>query len=196
VVPAGATAVVLQVTAAKPAQRNYVRVWGDGSPKPSSIEVYAAAGRDTDTTVVVPLSPTGLVDLSPVYATHVVVSVVGWFAHSDPPSTGVTSLQTPPHRLLAVKVPARTSRKITLGAPPRAGGALVTLTATGPVGAPLTVWPTGGRQPAAVLHMIGTSVAVGATVPVPIGSGGQIAVRNSSGSPVSLWVDVSGWVAA
>ena len=192
-VPTGATAVVVQLTAAHPKQRDYVRAWGTGASRPGVYDLYAPAGRYTDTTAVVPLTSAGGLAVSPVYATHLVVSLLGWFTTSSTPSSGVVSLLTPATRVYKTTVPAHGTVTVALGVPVTAAAALVSVTGTGNVGAPLSVYAAGVSAPStASLHLAGTAVA--STVTTPLGSG-KITIRNAAASSVRVAIDVLAWSA-
>jgi SpoIID/LytB domain protein len=190
--PVGATAAVLGVTAAHPKVRDYVRVWGDGTPKPGAQAFFAPAGRYSDATVIVPLSDAGTASISPTKATNVVVTLLGWFTPSSAPSSGVVALQTPVRRAASMTIKPRTTTVVRSGVPSSAGSVLLTVTATGPAGAPVTVWPTGSSQPPTTLHLRGATVPTSLTIALPTGSGGRVAVRNSSRSSVRVTVDTVG----
>jgi len=193
-VTTGATAVVVQLTAAHPQQRDYVRAWGSGARRPGVYDLYAPAGRYTDTTAVVPLTSAGSIVVSPLYATHLVVTVLGWFTTSSTPATGVCSLITPAHRVFRTSVPAHATVTVALGLPANAAGAIVALTGTGGVGAPLTVYAAGSSVPStASLHLAGSPAT--ATVVTPLGAG-KVAVRNAAASAVQVVMDVVAWSAS
>src|SRR5947209_2855295 len=79
-VPSGATAAVVQLTSVRPAQRDYVRAWATGAAQPTSYALYAPSAATTSATAVVPLSSSGAMSISPLFATHLAVTLEGWFS--------------------------------------------------------------------------------------------------------------------
>ena len=194
-VPTGATAVVVQVTAVRPSTRDYVRVWTAGGARPKSVGLYAPAGTTTSATVVVPLTSTGAIDLSPIYATHLAVSVEGWFAASSgvtASTPGVTSLVTPTRRLARLSVPAGGTKALSVPLPAGDAAALVTIAASGPAGTAVVVWPTGQRMPP-VASMILRDGTVRTSRVTPVGAGRGISVHNGGRAAIQVVIDIAGW---
>jgi SpoIID/LytB domain protein len=192
-VPSGATAALVQLTAAHPAQRDYVTAWGSGAPKPSAYELYAPQGRYTDAVAVVPLTSAGGLQVSPLYTTHLVVSLLGWYApgSTTPP---VTSLLTPTLRLAKLTVGKSGSVTVASRVPSGAVAVWVAVAGAGPLGAPVSVYPAGGGAPStATLHLAGVTVST--TTLVRLGSGGRITIHNGSSAPVQVDVNVIAWSA-
>jgi stage II sporulation protein D len=192
-VPAGATAAVVQLIAALPAQRNYVRAWGTGASRPAVYDLYAPANRYTDATAIVPLTSAGSLVVSPVYATNLIVVVLGWFTPATSSTApGISSLLTPVHRAAMLTVPAKGSVDVASGLPSTAGSVVASLTGTGAVGVPLGVFASGQPLPAwASVNLDG--VPTTATVVTPVGTGGKLTVHNWGSSSVQVVLDVMAW---
>ena len=77
-VPAGATAVVLNVTAVGPSRAGYVTITPSGVTGSTSSVNYAA-GETVPNRVVTGLSAGGAIDVFAAGSTHVLVDVVGWY---------------------------------------------------------------------------------------------------------------------
>jgi hypothetical protein len=155
--------------------------------------LYAPRAATTAATVVVPLTASGAIALSPIYATHLAVSLEGWFVPSgSSPSGGVTSLVTPTHRLVRLSLPAKATKTVTLPLPAGDAAALVTVAGSGVSGTPVTVWPAGRRMPA-----IGSMTLRGGTVRTsvvtPAGSGRGVSVHNGGRATIQVVVDIAGW---
>jgi hypothetical protein len=191
-VPSGATAVVVQLTGVRPAQRDYVRTWTAGAARPTAYALYAPKGATTSATAIVPLSGSGAINISPAYATHVAVSVEGWFAPSSSATAGVTSLVTPPRRVLQVSLAANATRTVTLPRPAGTAAAIVTIGAAGPSGTFVSLWPSGGRAPS-VATMSLRSGWVRTSRVTRFGTNGAVSIHNAGRSTIQIVVDVAGW---
>ena len=192
-VPSGATAALVQLTAVRPAQRNYVRAWPAGASRPKSWSLYAPKGTTTSVTAVVPLSSSGALSISPLYATHLAVSLEGWFSPApSPPTTGVTSLVTPAKRLVRLSLAAGATRTVGVSHPAGIDSALLTLSALGPAGTFVSVWPAGQRSPS-VASMSLRDGWVRTSRLSPLGAGGSLSIHNAGRSTIQIVVDISGW---
>jgi hypothetical protein len=80
-VPAGASAVVLNVTVAGSTSSGFVTVWADGDVRPTTSSLNFLPGQIIPNLVIAPVGADGKVDLyngSP-GSTSLVVDVAGWF---------------------------------------------------------------------------------------------------------------------
>lgn len=207
-VPAGATAVVLNVTGFGASAGTHLTVWpaGDGMPVASSLNLPKGAVRPNLVTVKVGTggkvsiyNNAGMID--------VIADVVGYFLPDEAGSlyTGVT-----PKRLLD-------SRDGTGGySTPWGGGATRDVTVTGgstsiPSGAAavvlnmtvtsatsashLTAWPAGEARPVASNMNFAAGETAANLVTVKVGTGGQVSVFNNAGN-VQVIADVVGYYQA
>ena len=199
-VPAGATAVVVSVTAVQPTTYTVLRVYPDGSPLPTVSNLNAAPRTVVANLVVVALGSNGSIRIhNSRGSTDVVVDLAGWYV----PGSGDVFHPLDPYRALdtraaAAPVQAGEERQVVLagaGAVPwHASSVALTVTAVQPT-APtyLTAHPVDGRARPVASNL---NTAVGVDVPVAVvvraGQGGRIAVFSYAGS-VHLVVDVAGW---
>jgi SpoIID/LytB domain protein len=193
-VPAGATAAVVQLTAIRPRIRDYVRAWSAGAARPRSVGLYAPRAAMTAATVIVPLTASGAITLSPIYTTSLAVSIEGWFAPASGSASaaGITSLVTPTHRLVRLSLAANATRTLTLPLPAGDAAALVTIAGSGAAGTMVTAWPAGTRRPS-----LGSMILRGGTVRTsavtPAGAAAGVSIHNGGRATIQVVVDVAGW---
>ncbi|MHB1527013.1 MAG: beta strand repeat-containing protein [Candidatus Dormibacteria bacterium] len=209
-VPAGASAVVLNVTAVDPTAAGFISVLPGGETLPTGSSLVSnlnfAAGVIVPNQVTVGLSTTGTVEIyNYTGSTNVVVDVAGYYT-STPASSGSGLYNAiSPFRALGTlangqTIGANSTQAVTVtggstGVPASATAVVVNVTAAGAT-APsfLTAFPAGGTMPLASNLNFGAQVANQAianraTVGV---SGGQIDVYNHAGS-VRVDVDINGY---
>ncbi len=98
-VPAGATAVVMNLTATAPTSAGWLTVYPTGSAQPLASAINFAPSQTVANLVVVPVSPDGRVTIDNARgATHVVVDVIGSF-DAAPGGAGYVALD-PPTRIV------------------------------------------------------------------------------------------------
>jgi hypothetical protein len=209
-VPAGATAVVVNITAVNATQNTYINAYpvSDTTDATSNINVYA--GITTPNLAIVPLDGATSFDVGNFLGdTDVVVDLEGFFTPSV--STSGTGHFYPlnPARITDTRAGSseansgdtlRAGSTLNVqvtgqGGVPSAGVSAVELnvTATNTTAASyFTVWPSGVTQPTASnLNWI-----AGETIPnrviVPVGSNGQVSIYNLAGSADAV-VDVDGY---
>jgi hypothetical protein len=101
-VPAGASAVVLNVTVTEPTAPSYLTVYPSGTPRPLASNLNYVAGQTVPNLVVAKVGTDGRVDaFNAAGATHLVFDVVGWFEGGDdsPPAAAQERTPPPPRRL-------------------------------------------------------------------------------------------------
>jgi hypothetical protein len=80
-VPAGATAVVINVTVTQPTGSGFLTAWPCNSAEPpNASNLNFKARSDVPNLVIVPISPTGTVCLQASAATQLIADVSGWFS--------------------------------------------------------------------------------------------------------------------
>jgi hypothetical protein len=204
-IPAGATAVALNVTVTDTSAAGYVSVYPDDVPRPGVSTVNFVAGQTVANSTIVALSPGGYVDLynhsGPV---DLVADVTGYFAQGAAAS-GYTTVA--PQRLLdtrsgagavatggTVRLPVSGTDEVPTGVTAVA----LNVTAVDPAGASgyLTAYPDGGTRPTAssLNYVRGGTVANMAIVPV--GQDGEVDFYNGSTGSTDLLVDVVGYFTA
>jgi hypothetical protein len=220
VVPAGATAVVLNVTVTNTTAASFLTVWPTGSPLPNASNLNWVAGDTVPNLVEVSLGPGNKVSFyNPFGDVDVVVDLEGYVA-STSAGTGLFNPLAPARicdtRAESDIVPANQCNgggtgtgtlgpdgQMTIdvtnlgGVPPSGVGAVVLNVTVTNTTAPsfLTVWPAGGTEP----NASNVNWVAGQTVPnrviVPLGTGvnsGKVTIANTFGS-TDVVVDVGGW---
>lgn len=205
-VPAGAKAVVLNVTVTNPAGPGFATVWPCGSKPNASNVNFTAAGTTVANAVVAKLSASGTVCISPSTAAELVLDVQGYF-------TGSAYVGVVPDRVADSRdgesdvVPnlARRARFVVPvagvgSAPADASAVVVNVTATNTAGPGyLTVWPCDESRPDAsnVNFTAAGATVANAVVAKVADSGandGSICVYTSVAADVI--VDVQGYFTA
>jgi hypothetical protein len=215
--PAGATAAMLNVTAAAPDSGSYLTVWPAGVPKPHASNLNFRPGQNVPNLVQVALGAGDQVSISnAVGNVDVVVDLEGYVA----PAGAGTGLYNPlpPARIcdtrgaqagvMANQCDSAGGGPGTLGTGsvlsvqvtghggvPSSGVSAVVLNVTvaGPdAGSYLTVWPTGVARPTASNLNWGPGTTIANRVTVPVGTGGKVNFYNANGQ-ADVIVDVGGW---
>ncbi len=196
-VPAGATAVMLNVTTVEPDAAGFLTVWPCDQAQPVVSNVNYTTGQIVPNAAAVKTSPTGTVCVASFAPTDVVVDRVGWFG-----ATGDLYQPADPARVLdtrtgvgapAGKLAAEATLSLTVpGLPAGATGVIVNVTATEPDGNGfVTVWPCGQPRPlASTLNVAAGQLAVPNLAAVALGPGNQICL--SGNTPTHLIADLAG----
>lgn len=202
-VPAGAKAVVVNLTAVTPTAATHLTVYPTGSAAPTHSNLNAAAGEVVANLATVPVGMGGNISIfNNSGSTHVLADLVGWYL-DDPTESRFTGLT--PVRVLdsrdGTATPAAPfgpaqSRTVQIaglhGIPADATAVVLNLTATQPTaGTHVTVWPHQYPMPGGSM----LNVAAGQTRPNQVIVGlnqGKIDLRNNAGS-VHLLADAVGY---
>jgi hypothetical protein len=199
-VPAGATAVVVNVTASAPTSAGYLTLYPQGGTAPATSNVNFTAGETVANLVTVPLSTAGGLTVSNFAGTTAVdIDVEGYY------SAAGTGLYNPisPVRVAGTgasgtPIAANTAVPVTVTGgtvPTTATAVVVNLTAAGGTAASYLSAYAAGATPATTSSL---NFTAGETVAnrdiVNVGTGGQIEVYNFAGS-VNVDVDVDGYYA-
>jgi hypothetical protein len=201
-VPAGATAVVLNVTAVGSAGAGFVAVRPAGAvdAATSSLNVERA-GQVIANLVTSALSPDGRVALRASMPTHLVADLAAYYLPSGATDRG-RFVPVAPTRVadsrsgLGVIGPLAEGATATVGlgaaVPASATGVVLTVTVTEAAGAGYwTVWPSGGRRPTASnLNVERSGQTIANQVVVGVGAGAVDVYAQRGGHVV---VDVVGW---
>ena len=211
-IPAGASAVALNITVVGPSAAGYVTVWPCDVARPEASNLNFVAGSIVANGVIAPVGASGSVCFYSNQPTDFLVDIAGWFSGA---SAGVpTFVGATPRRLLdtrnaiggpKVRIPAGgtitlpmagTAMQRTDGAPDVIPGdataVAINVTAVGPSSTGyFTVWPCGAPRPeASNLNFTRGSVVANGVV-ASLGDGGAICVYSNQESDVL--VDVLGW---
>lgn len=203
-VPAGATAVVLNVTVVQPTSSTDVRVYptpGDAS-FPTVSNLNAAAGVTVANLVTVKVGVNGAVRLRNEKGdTHLLADLSGYYVEGG---SGASYTGAAPRRLVDTRegtgavgpgeVRDLVVRGGAKGAPESASAVVLNVTAVGGTqGTDVRVYPAGAASPPTVSNLNPPrGMTVPAAVVVAVGSNGAVSLRNAAGS-VHLVVDLSGW---
>lgn len=210
-VPANATAVVLNVTAATNTAPGYLTVYpGDATSVPGTSSLNFPSGQIVPNLVVAKLSPGGAINIfNFAGSTHVLVDVFGYFVPATDTGSSFTALS--PDRMVDTRgegglpnlgrVPAGGVLEMTAinrSGVPATGvtSVLVNVTAIAPTeDSFVTVYPQDPRPGTSNLNTRVGVVAVPNLVVARVGGDGRIRLYNNSGS-VDLAVDVMGYFAS
>lgn len=201
-VPAGATAVVLNVTVVAPSRATFVRVWPSGGAQPATSSLNAGAGDSVPNLVTSGLGADGAASMVVSDGTaDLVVDVVGYYSAATT-TGGYVPLN--PRRALDTRtaggaVPAGGTVELdvsaALGIPAaNIAGVALNVTATAPTqGGYLSLSPSGAARP----YVSNLNFASGQTVAnaVVVGTDpatGKVTIFNAAGS-TQVVVDVVGW---
>jgi hypothetical protein len=196
-VPAGATAVVVNITADRATADSYVTAWPGGTTRPDASVLNPRPGPARSGLATVPLGADGSIALyNAIGQVDLVADVVGYVTpDDDSPSTAVSPRRLLDTRTTATPLTTGEIRTIFIGGVPRAARAVwLNVTGTNATAAGyLTVWPSGSRRPDASNLNVAPDRPVANLVLVPLGSDGAIQVFNASGT-TDLLVDVAGYL--
>jgi len=211
-IPAGATAVAVNVTAVEPSQAGFFTVWPCGSPRPVASNLNFGRGGAVANGVVAPLGTGGAICIYSDQAADVLVDVLGWFGGggAQPAFVGAVPLRLVdtrnaiggPAAVITPTTPRSVPvRNVTVSVngvarqvPADASAVALNVTmVTARAAGFATVWPCGTPQPEAsnVNFAAGATVANG--VVAPIGPDGSVCVATSADA--HLLVDIAGWFA-
>jgi plastocyanin len=198
--PAGATAVALNVTVTNPTAGSYLTVFPAGSVRPTASNLNFVAGQTIPNMVLVPVGPGNTVTFyNNVGTVDVVADLLGYYA----PGTGAGFTGSAPTRVLDTRigVGAPTAKvgegaTVTLtvpGLPAGATAVALNVTVTNPTAASyLTVFPGGTAWPTAS----NLNFVAGQTIPnmvmVPVGPGNTVTFYNNVGT-VDVIADLLGY---
>ncbi|MFE6843397.1 PKD domain-containing protein [Streptomyces sp. NPDC057686] len=205
-IPAGVTAVVLNVTVTGTTSGGHVTAFADGDEKPTTSNVNFVPGQTVPNLVIVPVGENGYVNLynGGWESVDLIADVTGYFTQTS--SSGYTPLA--PQRFVDTRTGAGTAKgqlagygsfstQITgLGKVPASGVTAVALnvTVTNPKSdGHLTVYPGGQQAPTASNVNFTTGQTIANSVIVPVGPDGKISVRNGGWNPADVIVDVVGY---
>ncbi|WP_458112989.1 carboxypeptidase-like regulatory domain-containing protein [Arthrobacter sp. R1-13] len=208
-VPAGAAAVVVNITAARfgfdSLNYGHLTAFASGTSRPGTSNVNYEPFKDVPNMAVVPVGADGKISIANTSPgrTGVVVDVMGYFLPGASTVEGSYQAMVPTRlkdsRLEAGPVHAWRDVSIPIGGahgiPAGAKAAMVNLTVTQP-SAPghLTAYPSRTALPGVSNVNFTKGLTVANFAIVPIGADGRITVRNSSTGPIHLVVDVFGYV--
>jgi peptidoglycan hydrolase-like protein with peptidoglycan-binding domain len=196
-VPAGATAVVANVTAVNASAATYVTAWPSGATMPTASNINVVPGQTVPNMVTVGLGTGGHISLFNFAGTaDLVVDIAGWYTGGFHPVTPARIADTRGGQC-GVRLGPGETRQVAVtglaGVPAGSAGAVaLNVTIVNPTAATyLTVWPSGTPQPTAsnINAFVGT---VPNMVTTGIGADGRVSVYNFAGT-ADVIIDVAGW---
>jgi hypothetical protein len=204
-VPAGASAVIVNITAVATASDGHITVFPAGTARPTASNLnIERAGQTRPNAAMVRLSAGGAIALFSSLRTELVVDVQGYFVPSQVTADGrFRSLR--PARVLDTRVgngwPSKVASGQTINVQIRGRGGVpsthvaavaLNITHTQPSGGGhVTVFPTGSPAPTASnLNFLAGSTGANLVV-VPVGSGGRVSMRSTAST--HLLADVAGY---
>lgn len=204
-VPAGVSAVVLNVTVTQPVSGGYVTVWAQGSPRPTASSLNFVTGQTIPNLVVAPVNPaTGKISFFAASSgTHMLADVAGYFVKGTPTVPGAYKAVAPT-RLMDTRFGTGAAQfagsKLTqdlqvTGAvvPANVTAAVMNVTVTQPAaGGWVTVWPQGVAKP----NASNLNYVKGQTIPNAVfagvsGTTGKTSYYSSAAT--HMLADVSGY---
>ncbi len=205
-VPAGATAVVANVTITGATAPSFLTAYPDGTSRPLASNLNFSAGETVPNLVTVPLSSTGAIDLyNAAGSVNVIVDVDGYYG----PGSGRGFSSLTPSRICDTRSNGNTTPcagqtlsaggvldvQVTGegGVPSGASAVVANVTVTGGTATSfLTAFPDGSVRPLASNINFSAGESVPNRVIIPLSSGGALDIYNASGT-VNAIVDVDGY---
>ncbi|MET9963927.1 hypothetical protein ABZ128_33455 [Streptomyces sp. NPDC006326] len=204
-IPAGVTAVALNVTVTGTTSGGHVTAYASGGSLPTTSNVNFAPGQTVPNLVIVPVGADGYVNLynGGWESVDLIADVAGYFTHTA--SSGYTPMA--PARFVDTRSGLGTARgqlagygtfstQITglRGVGANATAVALNVTVTNPRSdGHLTVYPSGQSAPTASNVNFTTGQTIANSVIVPVGPDGKINVRNGGWNPADVIVDVVGY---
>ncbi|MFT6436722.1 MAG: hypothetical protein ACJAVI_004792 [Candidatus Azotimanducaceae bacterium] len=208
-VPAGATAVALNVTVVNPDGGGFVTVWPCGVDRPNASNLNYVAGKIVPNGVIAPIGGNGEVCFYSSSTTDLIVDIAGWFAGevfvgATPQRLvdsrdGTGTLQgkltsDAPVAISLVNLAVQTSAGASTVIPGNLTAAALNITVVNPVADGfVTVYPCDTARPLAsnVNYKAGQVIANG--VIAPVSAAGEVCVFSLN--PTDIVVDLAGWFA-
>ncbi|AXE23840.1 hypothetical protein C0216_10540 [Streptomyces globosus] len=200
-IPAGVTAVVLNVTVTNTTSGGHITAYPDGGEKPTTSNVNFAPGQTVPNLVIVPVGRDGYVNLynGGWEGVDLIADVTGYFTKSA--SSGYTPLD--PQRLVDTRngtgAPQGQIKGYgTLTKPIRglanATAVALNVTVTNPRSdGHLTVFPGSGTAPAVSNLNFSAGQTIANAVIVPVSASGEISIRNGGWNPTDVIIDIVGY---
>lgn len=192
-VPAGATAVVLNVTGVRPTRGTFVTVFPHGTARPNASNLNLVPEEIRPNLVTVALGSNRSVDLfNKNGSVHLIADFTGYYSTGG----GARYTALPELRTTGLRFDTRGTKTISLAGKVPASATAVTFNLTGRLdrsgGTYVTAWPGGTARPnASNLNLVGGRPAAN-LVTVALGVDRTVNLYNNSG-PVVLYVDLAGF---
>ena len=203
-IPAGASAVVLNLRGVAPTATSAVTAWTTGLSRPGASVLRLVAGRTSSNLITIKPNASGQISLyNKTGSTHLIADVVGYFGS---PNAGLGYNPVYPFSPTigsVLSVPANGSvdfQVAGVGSVPGTGVSVVAIQLETVAGfnAPstFTVYPKGAAKPALDDFTVQTNALRTQMLFVPVGASNSITVYNASTAQASAHVEVLGWFGA
>jgi len=202
-VPGPVGDVVLTVTVVDPQAGGYITVWPGYSTRPETSNLNFQAGRTVATTVIVPVSDNGVVELfnGSSGSLQLIVDINGFTLAGTPTAAGTigpVTARIADSRLglqIPRAVPALGSVAVQVASQDSGvAGAVATVTVVDPqAGGHVTAFRAGARRPGTSNLNFQAGQTVATTVIVPVSRAGKIQLFNGSTGDVQLIIDITGY---
>ncbi|MDX6257475.1 MAG: hypothetical protein QOJ11_3809 [Frankiales bacterium] len=201
----GVAAVVLKLTASKPAATGALVAWPNGAKRPSVLSVSFSAGHDATAVVVVTPGKKGRISVADVSsgAVRVIPTVVGYYRKATATSAALTYFRAvTPRQITSVRLVAGGSVAVRVAGArgvPAAGtaGVVLEVSALSPAKAgSLRVSPSGGAKSKVTALSFVAGRSATNLVTAAAGSKGRVVVSSRSKAAVRVRVDVVGYLIA
>lgn len=205
-VPAGARAVVLNVTVTNPSAGGWLTVWPAGLPRPTASNLNFVSGETIPNLVVVAAGVGGRVSIfNAAGSADVIADVVGYYSAAGSRYRGLT-----PARVLDSRIgtggfsspwAAGGERDLAVrgvaGVSADASAVVLNVTVTNPTsGGYLTVWPSGVARPTASNLNFKPGQTIPNLVVAVIGVDGKVSIFNGTAGATDVIADVVGYYSA
>jgi hypothetical protein len=207
-VPAGVSAVVLNVTLTAPTSGGFVTVYRDGDPVPGTSNINFVKGQTVPNLVIAPVGADGSVALynGSGGTVQLIADVSGYYLSGAPSAAGAFG-SLPATRLLDTRdgvgaakmaVPAGGTVYLQVtgrgGVPAGVSAVVLNVTVTEPtISGLITSYADGTTRPSTSnLNFVTAQTAANLAI-APVGPGGTVALRNGSAGAIQLIADVSGY---
>ncbi|MGW5851077.1 hypothetical protein ACWFQ8_24550 [Streptomyces sp. NPDC055254] len=199
-IPAGVTAVALNVTVTNATSGGHVTVFGSGTARPTTSNVNFEPGQTVPNLVIVPVGKDGKVELfnGGWEGVDLIADVTGYFGRKA--SSGYTGRD--PQRLVDTREGLGTARgqlggqktfTVKVAEPGQATAVALNMTVTNPREAGhLTAYPAGQAAPTTSNVNFTAGQTVANAVIVPVAADGRITVRNGAWAGADVIVDIVG----
>jgi hypothetical protein len=192
VVPAGTTAVAVNITAVDPAAAGFLTGYPCGSPQPDASSGNYSRGGARSTMSVLQISADGRLCVFSSAATDVVVDLQGAFTPAGPATSGFTP--APPSRVLDTRESGRAAL-LQVQVPAGSSAVALNIAVTGSSAAGfVAAYPCGGSRPFVANVTFGAAETVSDAAYVAVGPSGTVCLE--SNVPVDVVVDLTGTFSA
>jgi hypothetical protein len=202
-IPAGAAAVVFNLTVAEARNFGFITAYASGAARPNASNLNFVQGQIVPNLVTVPVGADGKVTLfnRSDGATHLVADVTGYYLPGNPTAAGAFKAIGPVRALDTRKAsPAATDAAVAFrvaganGVPANISAVVFNLTVTEPkdIGF-VTAYASGTPRPNASNLNFTRAQTVPNLVAVPVGSDGRVSLFNRSSGSTQLVADVAGY---